>query len=270
MLQQLSWLTRRLMHAYELLKRNSDIVLTGSLCLCAEHVLQLACMVFKAEAAAVTLMGKVRPSDGAHECKIAIAATVSQLAARSISLIAQHMCDQSDPLISNGLSRLVQDRYYVSGGIGGCVKQIGQDVPWLSAMCGYTLTPQYHEVLVIEDMLEDARCASHVVLALKCLVSTPWCQSWRHVLPVRNSMCRGSQGGAAEAVRQLWATCDDHRFLMRHTWQVQQGWPRAVALRALLLRLPTGDNQRLPCGDVVPGRRHPAQDERSRGAHATA
>ena len=51
-----------------------------------------------------------------------------------------------------------QDRYYVSGGIGGCVKQIGQDVPWLSAMCGYTLTPQHHEVLVIEDMLEDARC----------------------------------------------------------------------------------------------------------------
>jgi len=52
----------------------------------------------------------------------------------------------------------MQDRYYVSGGIGGCVKQIGQDVPWLSAMCGYTLTPQHHEVLVIEDMLEDARC----------------------------------------------------------------------------------------------------------------
>ena len=52
-----------------------------------------------------------------------------------------------------------QDRYYVSGGIGGCVKQIGQDVPWLSAMCGYTLAPQHHEVLVIEDMLEDARCA---------------------------------------------------------------------------------------------------------------
>lgn len=45
----------------------------------------------------------------------------------------------------------------MSGGIGGCVKQIGQDVPWLSAMCGYTLTPQHHEVLVIEDMLEDAR-----------------------------------------------------------------------------------------------------------------
>ena len=48
----------------------------------------------------------------------------------------------------------------MSGGIGGCVKQIGQDVPWLSAMCGYTLAPQHHEVLVIEDMLEDARCAS--------------------------------------------------------------------------------------------------------------
>ena len=72
-------------------------------------MLQLACAVFKSEAAAVTLMGK--------------------------------------------------DRYFVSGGVGGCCKQIGQDVPWLSAMCGYTLTPQHHEVLVVEDMLADARSA---------------------------------------------------------------------------------------------------------------
>jgi len=40
-------------------KISPKVALSGRRCLCAEHVLQLACMVFKAEAAAVTLMGKV-------------------------------------------------------------------------------------------------------------------------------------------------------------------------------------------------------------------
>ena len=77
--------------------------------------------------------------------------------------VLQNTCNRSDfARRLKASSGPAQDRYYVSGGIGGCVKQIGQDVPWLSAICGYTLTPQHHEVLVIEDMLEDARCAADV------------------------------------------------------------------------------------------------------------
>ena len=84
------------------------------------------------------------------------------------------------------------------------MKQIGQDVPWLSAMCGYTLTPQHHEVLVIEDMLEDARCAINedsqssscehsVVLKLESFT------------PVSSSTCSGNQAGVTIAV----CGCDD-------------------------------------------------------------
>ena len=57
------------------------------------------------------------------------------------------------------MTLLGTDRYFVTGGTGGSCKQIGQNVPWLSAMCGYTLAPQHHEVVVVEDMLLDARCA---------------------------------------------------------------------------------------------------------------
>lgn len=43
------------------------------------------------------------------------------------------------------------------GAVGGLV---GLELPWLLGICGYTLEPEHHEVLVVEDMTADARfCA---------------------------------------------------------------------------------------------------------------
>ena len=74
----------------------SNRVLSGRLCLCAEHVLQLACMVFKAEAAAVTLMGKVCLQGGAHERDVAIGFVAHmRLAVSSNTSAGQNLCNDS-------------------------------------------------------------------------------------------------------------------------------------------------------------------------------
>ena len=50
--------------------------------------------------------------------------------------------------------------FYFIASETGLLGLAGAQVPWVSAMCLHTLMPKHSEVLVVEDMLEDARCVS--------------------------------------------------------------------------------------------------------------
>lgn len=46
---------------------------------------------------------------------------------------------------------------YCCNGAGAVKEFSGGTLPWLTTICGFTLNPQQHEVLVVEDLHAEAR-----------------------------------------------------------------------------------------------------------------
>ena len=112
-----------------------------------EHIVQLACTVFGTENALVALLeGEVR-APPSYASRRAVHARRGW-ATRTRRVWHATRSDR-------GLVRL--QRIFIRNATG---KFSPGDFPWRYSFCGYTLVPKNPTAMVIEDALEDARCAA--------------------------------------------------------------------------------------------------------------
>jgi hypothetical protein len=81
--------------------------------------------------------------------------------------IADHLLTLANTVMRTDIALctlLESDRIFISSSVGGFIPP-GAEVEWKNlTMCGWVLTPENNEVLVVEDMKCDARCAPLVIL----------------------------------------------------------------------------------------------------------